>query len=410
MNHATETLLSLFVAFVAAQVGGEIAQRLKLPSVVGQIAAGVAVGGSALGWVRPSEPLELLAELGAILLLFSVGLETRVADLKKVGGVALSVGALGVIVPFLFGGIWALASGFPTAKAMFVAAAFVATSAGITAKVLQELGALGRKEARIILGAAIIDDILAMLLLGVVTALQTEAGVDVLQLVKILGSAVAFVGVVALLGAKVMRRSEDLLEAPVDAESPLVISLAICLGLAVAAAYIGLAAIIGAFLAGMILAETRHRHALEHDTRPIMAFIVPFFFVATGTKVDVGLLADWGVVGTVLAVTALAVVSKLAGCGLGARSLGRKGALVVGVGMVPRGEVGIIVASLGQQARVFPASTYAVIIAMSLLTSVVAPPALKRLLKDAPAEEPDDEWTAAEMDRRAEQSEATRTG
>jgi Kef-type K+ transport system membrane component KefB len=141
-----------------------------------------------------------------------------------------------------------------------------------------------------------------------------------------------------------------------------------------------------------------------------MAFIVPFFFVVTGTKVDVGLLADWSVIGTVLVVTALAIVSKLAGCGLGARSLGKKSALIVGVGMVPRGEVGIIVASLGQQAKVFPASTYAVIIAMSLLTSVVAPPALKRLLRDTPSTEEPDEWTAAEMDRRAEACESTRTG
>lgn len=391
MDHATDLLLSLFVAFVAAQIGGEVAQRLKLPSVVGQIAAGVAVGGAALGWVKESEPLELLSELGAVLLLFSVGLETRLHELRKVGTTALSVGALGVAVPFVLGVGWAVVSGFDTPKAAFVAAAFVATSAGITAKVLQELGALGRKESRIIMGAAVIDDILAMLLLAVVTGLQVGGGIDFLQLAKVIGLAVGFVFVVAVLGAKVMRRTGDLLEKPMDAESPLVIALTICLGLAVASAYIGLAAIIGAFLAGTILAETKHRKDLERDVRPILAFLVPFFFVVTGTKVDVRLLMDPAVLGSVAIVTVLAIIGKLVGCGFGARSLGRHGAAIVGVGMVPRGEVGIIVASLGRQAGVFPASTYTVIIAMSLLTSVFAPPVLGALLRNSPpTPEPDD--------------------
>src|SRR5918994_6510791 len=168
MEHTTNILLGLFVVFVAAQVGAEIAQRLKLPAVVGEIAAGCLVGPAALGWVQINEPLEVLAEIGAVLLLFSVGLETRIGELKRVGRVAMLVGVLGVILPFGLGAAWATFSGFPTAKAMFVAAAFVATSAGITARVLQDLGVLGRIESRVILGAAVIDDILAMLLLGVV--------------------------------------------------------------------------------------------------------------------------------------------------------------------------------------------------------------------------------------------------
>lgn len=370
----------MLVAFVAALVGGEIAQRLRMPAVVGQIVAGVAVGPSALGWLTLTEPLELLSELGAILLLFTVGLETKLIDLKKVGGTAFLVGVLGVVVPFALGAGWAFYSGFPTAKAMFVAAAFVATSAGITAKVLQELGALDRKEARIILGAAVIDDVLAMLLLAVVSALQTKVGVDVLNLLKVLGGAIGFVAVVALLGTRVMRRSSGLLDAPIDNESPLPVSFAICLALSVASAYVGLAAIIGAFLAGMVLAETPHRKELEHDFARVSAILVPFFFVVTGAKVDVKLLASGPVLVSVAVVTVLAIVGKVVGCGLGARSLGKQGALTVGVGMVPRGEVGVIVAGIGQQAGVFPAATYAVIVGMSLLTSIVAPPALKRLL------------------------------
>ena len=392
MDHATAILLELFVVFVAAQVGAEVAQRLHLPAVVGEIAAGCVVGSSVLGWVKVNEPLELLAEIGAILLLFSVGLETRVGDLKRVGKVATLVGVSGVILPFLLGAVWAKLAGFSDPKAMFVAAAFVATSAGITARVLHDLGVLGRQESRVILGAAVIDDILAMLLLGVVTALQGGKGINVAGLLLVLAQAVGFVAVVALVGTRVMRKTSPILDAPINPLSPLTLCLAGCLGLAALSSYLGLAAIIGAFLAGMVAAESRQRHTLERQIQGIMAFLVPFFFVVTGTKVELEALASVPVLGTLLLVTVLAVIGKLVGCGLGALSLGRKSALIVGVGMVPRGEVGIIVASLGQQAGVFSGTTYAIIIAMSLLTSVMAPPVLKLLLarqsEEAGAEKP----------------------
>jgi len=386
MAGGTEALLGLLVAYGAALVGGDLAQRARMPAVVGQITAGVLVGPSALGWLTISDPLLLLSELGAILLLFTVGLETKLADLRKVGTTAMKVGVLGLALPFVLGAGWAWYSGFPGSKAMFVAAAFVATSAGITAKVLQELGALGRTESRIIMGAAVIDDVLAMLLLAVVTALQTEAGVDVVNLIMILGGAVGFVVIVALLGTYIMRKSSGLLDAPINSESPLTVSFAICLALAVASAHFGLAAIIGAFLAGMVLAETPHRHDLEHDFARVSAILVPFFFVVTGANVDVQLLANGPVLLSVLVVTVLAIIGKVVGCGLGARSLGKRAALTVGVGMVPRGEVGVIIAGLGKQAGVFPPTTFAIIVGMSLLTSVVAPPVLKRLLAGTESE------------------------
>ncbi len=398
MPHGTNILLALFIVYVAAQVGAEIAQRLKLPAVVGEIAAGCIIGPSALGWIHlPSEPLEVLSEIGAVLLLFSVGLETRVGDLRRVGMVATLVGVLGVIFPFLLGASWARYSGFETPRAMFIAAAFVATSAGITARVLSDLGVLGRKESRVILGAAVIDDILAMLLLGVVTALQGSGGVDYLRLGIVLVQAVGFVAVIAVVGTRIMRKNSNLLDAPINPLSALTVSLAMCLGLAAAASFTGLAAIIGAFLAGMVMAESRQRHALEKQIQPLMAFLVPFFFVVTGAQVNLRELASVSTLGVLGFVTLLAVVSKLIGGGLGALSLGKKSALIVGVGMVPRGEVGIIVASLGQQAGVFSARIYAIIIAMSLLTSVIAPPVLKALLAKAPPE-PEDEGTSVDSD------------
>src|SRR6185312_3756803 len=167
MGDTTAILLEVFIIFAAAQVGGGLARLLRLPDVVGQIVVGCIVGPSVLGWITPSEPLEVLSEIGVVLLLFAVGLETRLEDVKRVGGSAFAVGVIGVIVPFVCGAFWAHSIGPDWPRSLFVAA-FVATSAGITASVLKQMGVLRRTESRVILGAAVIDDILAMLLLGVV--------------------------------------------------------------------------------------------------------------------------------------------------------------------------------------------------------------------------------------------------
>ncbi|MBS0556495.1 MAG: cation:proton antiporter [Proteobacteria bacterium] len=391
MNHGSGTLLSLFIVFVAAQISAEIAQRLKLPGVVGEIVAGCVVGPSVLGWVRPTEALDVLAQIGVVLLLFSVGLETRLDDMQRVGRRAFAVAVLGVIVPFALGSLWAHGSGYDWAKSLFVAAAFVATSAGITARVLQELGALKREESRVILGAAVIDDILAMLLLGIVTALQSGDELRLSHLALVLAEAVGFVVVIGFVGARVMRRASRLLDAPINPLSPLTIVLALCLGLAFASTQFGLAAIIGAFLAGMIASETRQRETLERQTQPLIALLAPFFFVMTGAQVELAQLASADALLALGVVTAIAIVSKLIGGGLGALGLGARGALIVGVGMIPRGEVGVVVASLGLAAGVFTPITYALIVAMSLLTSVVTPPVLAMLLRcaaDAPSQNP----------------------
>jgi Kef-type K+ transport system membrane component KefB len=247
------------------------------------------------------------------------------------------------------------------------------------------MGVLNRIESQVILGAAVIDDILAMLLLGVVTALQGDQGVSLMGLLFVLLQSIGFVALIALVGTRIMRRSSPLLEMPINPHSPLAISVAVCLGLAVVASYLHLAAIIGAFLAGMVAAETEQRRTLERQMQSITVLIVPFFFVATGAKVSLSALGNLSVLGSLLLVTLLAVAGKLLGCGGAALSLGRKSALIVGTGMVPRGEVGIIIASLGKQAGILTDTTYAIIIAMSLLTSVIAPPALSVLLaREAP--------------------------
>ncbi|MEO8779572.1 MAG: cation:proton antiporter [Rhodanobacter sp.] len=386
MHHASDILLTLFIIFIAAQVGAEIAQRLKLPGVVGEIAAGCMVGPSLLGWLTPAQilpgtPVDVLAEIGVVLLLFAVGLETRLDDLKKVGKSAFLVGVLGVIVPFAAGALWAHGEGFAWVKSLFVAAAFVATSAGITARVLQELGVLQHTESRVILGAAVIDDILAMLLLGIVSSLQGGGSLNLESLLLTLGGAIGFVGLIGWGGTRVMRRQSAWLEAPISAHSALSLVLALCLGLAWLSTRFGLAAIIGAFLAGMVASETRQRDELEHQTQPLLAFITPFFFVVTGAKINLVELASGHALWMLAVVTVIAIASKLVGGFLGALSLGRRSATIIGFGMVPRGEVGVVIASLGLAAGVFSEQIYAIIVAMSLLTAMVTPPVLAWLLR-----------------------------
>ncbi|WP_114241019.1 cation:proton antiporter [Dyella sp. C9] len=386
MHHAGDILLTLFTVFVAAQIGGEIAQRLRLPGVVGEIAAGCIIGPSVLGWITPEQisagtPLDVLAEIGVVLLLFSVGLETRLEDLKKVGKIAFLVGVLGVIVPFGMGGLWAHHSGFDWSRSLFVAAAFVATSAGITARVLQELGALQRVESKVILGAAVIDDILAMLLLGVVVSLQGGEGFDLLHLVGVLGGAIGFIAIIGIGGARVMRWNSSWLDKPLNPDSAMAIVLALCLGLAYVSTRFGLAAIIGAFLAGMIASETRQQHTLERQVQPLLGLLTPFFFVITGSKIDLHQLTSLEADLMLLVATVIAIVSKLIGGFLGALSLRPRSATIVGFGMVPRGEVGVVIASLGLTAGVFSDQIYAIIVAMSLLTAMVTPPVLAWLLR-----------------------------
>lgn len=381
MDQTTAILLDVFVVVAIAQAGGWLARSVRLPDVVGQIVAGCLVGPSLLGWIAPSESLKVLSEIGVVLLLFAVGLETRLADVKRVGGSAFAVGVIGVVIPFVFGALWAHSIEPNWPRSMFVAAAFVATSAGITAAVLKQMGVLHRTESRVILGAAVIDDILAMLVLGVVVAIQAGGSLRVGTLAVVAAEAVAFVLVVGWLGTWMMRRGSKWLDGSRDPMAPLLIVLVLCLGLAWVSTRFGLAAIIGAFLAGMIASETHQRAQLKVQMQPLLALLTPFFFVLTGARVNLEVLASSNALWLLLVATLLAIITKLAGGWLGAIRLGPRSALTVGVGMIPRGEVGIVVAALGRSAGVFDDLIYDVIIGMSVLTSIVAPPFLALLLR-----------------------------
>jgi len=373
-------LVALFVVLLAAKIGDELFKRLGQPTLIGEILAGVIIGPSALALVEPSETLEVFAELGVVFLLFWVGLETRLSDVRDVGVTAVRVGFSGMLIPLVAGFAAAKAFGASTDTSLFVGAALVATSVGITAAVLLDLGALKTRAARTILGAAVIDDILAMIFLAVAAGIAATGGVDLTSILIVVAISAGFVSFVALGGTSVVARWPDVFHAPKFSESPLLPAVILCLGLAAISAQIGLAAIIGAFLAGMIVAETRDRHNFEEEVEPLYAFFPPFFFVFIGLSVDLAALANIDVIAALAGLTLLAVVAKFIPAWLSARSLGPREALVVGVGMVPRGEVGIIVAGIGSAAGVITDSLFAVIIGMSIVTTLIVPPILKRVL------------------------------
>jgi len=380
-----DILVALFVVLLAAKLGDELFKRLGQPALVGEILAGVVIGPSALGLVEPDETLEVFAELGVVFLLFWVGLETRLSDMRDVGPVAARVGALGVLVPFAAGYGAGLALGESGATSVFLGAALVATSVGITSAVLIELEALASTAARTILGAAVIDDILAMVLLAVAVGVADQGGVDLTSIGVVIALALGFVVFVAIGGTRLVARWPDVFHAPRFSESPLLPAVILCLGLAAFAAQIGLAAIIGAFLAGMVVAETKDRHDFEEEVAPLYAFFPPFFFVFIGLEVDLGAFADAGTLGLLLAITVLAFATKFLSAWLAARSMGARDALVVALGMVPRGEVGIIVAGIGATAGVIEPDLFAVIVGMSIATTLVIPPLLRRALERQPA-------------------------
>jgi len=376
-------IVDLAVVLAAAKIGDEVFKRLGQPALIGEILAGLAVGPAVLGFVEPSATLEVFAELGVVFILFWVGLETRLDEMRAVGATAGRVGVAGVALPFAGGYGIALALGEDTTTALFIAAALSATSVGITSAVLDSLGALRTRVARTILGAAVVDDILALILVAVAVGIAAEGGVDVGSIALSIALAAGFVAFFALGGVRAMQSRPGILQEPRFSESPFLPAVILCLTLAALAAEVGLAAVIGAFLAGMIVAETKEQHPIEDEIAPLYAFFPPFFFASIGISLDLDALVEPGTVGVLAALTAVAIATKVVGAYAGARALGRRDALAVGVGMVPRGEVGIIIAGIGAAEGVIDGELFAAIVGMSLLTTVMAPPLLRRLLRPA---------------------------
>jgi Kef-type K+ transport system membrane component KefB len=390
-------LVDLFVLLLAAKIVGWVFQKVKQPGVIGEVVGGILVGpaivlsldsallGPYLGailegpLVHENELLEFIAELGAIFLLFLVGIETRLEDILGVGKEALFVGTLGVIVPFGAGWAVSLYVGYSQVTSLFVGTALVATSVGITARVLQELQVLSKPYSRIILGAAVIDDVLGLIVLAIVSGIASTGSFvvgEVAQLVLL--SALFVAGAAALVPAMARLKMEWL---PFD--KPLEFAIVFGVGMAALSAVIGLAPIVGAFFAGMLLAEFETQdeaYELEEPIQGTAALLTPVFFAVIGLKLELGVLIEPEVLllGSVL--TVIAIAGKLVG-GLGALSQGKREAAIVGMGMVPRGEVGLIVAAIGLSAGAVQGTQYAVVLFVVVVTTVLAPIAMRPMIR-----------------------------
>lgn len=392
--NAVHLPLTLLLIFGTAKLFANICERFGQPGVVGEILAGVLLGPSLLGWVRPDGLLTALAEMGVMFLLFRIGLEIKASDLIRVGKTALIVAVLGVILPFVLGWAVMMLAGVSRIEAIFVGAALVATSVGITAQVLASKGLLQERASQIILAAAVIDDILGLLVLALVSSMA-ERHINLAALATTGLIAGGFTLLVAKYGTRTLQHIMPRVERRLAVEeAQFHLALVLLFGLALAAVFVGVAAIVGAFLAGMALSETVNRrvHDLAHG---ITDLLVPFFLVGIGLHLELSAFASRSTLLLTVVICVVAVLSKFVGCGLGAWKLGRAEMLRVGVGMVPRGEVGMVVAQIGLSLGVIEKPVYAVVVSMAIITTLVAPPMLKYVYRDCRPGIPEEEFTLA---------------
>jgi Kef-type K+ transport system membrane component KefB len=405
-------LVGVAVILLVAKLGGELFERLRQPAVLGELLGGMLVGNLGIVGFTAAEPLKThavigaLAEIGVILLLFEVGLESNLGEMMEVGWSSLLVAVAGVVAPFLLG--WGVAAWFLPGESLlahiFIGATLCATSVGITARVLKDLGRLQTRESRIILGAAVIDDVLGLLILavvaGAINATATGATLSLLSVAIIAGKALAFLAVALVAGhyfVPHLFRGAGRLE---SGNVLLALAIAFCFVLAWLAAQVGLAPIVGAFAAGLVLDEAhfesfrdRNAHRLDEYLQPVNALLVPIFFVLMGLKVDLRAFARPELLGFAAVLTLVAIAGKQV-CSLGVMERGVN-RLAVGLGMIPRGEVGLIFAGIGATLMlpnaqgvnepVIGAATFGAVVIMVILTTLVTPPALKWSLQRASA-------------------------
>lgn len=373
---------AMLLVFGSAKLLAEAAERLHMPGIVGGLLAGILIGPSGFGWIQYTDLLHALAELGVMFLLFQVGLHIKTSDLLKVGQTAMLVALLGVIVPFILG--WAIMAGakHPQIESIFMGAAMVATSVGITAEVLASKGLLSHQTSRVILAAAVIDDVLGLLVLAVVSSMGEGRGVDFLGLATSAAVSILFVAAVVKFGSPTVNFVMPKLLARLKSqEAEFAVAFSFLFMMALLANFSGVAAIIGAFLAGLALSETigKRTHTLASGAAELM---VPFFLASIGLQMDLGVFRKPEVLALGIAILIAAILSKGIGCGLGAYSMGWKDASRVGIGMIPRGEVGMVVAQIGLTKGAISQEVYGVAVFMAVMTTIVAPPMLSFVYKD----------------------------
>ncbi|MGZ8868417.1 MAG: cation:proton antiporter [Thermoanaerobaculia bacterium] len=382
--HVDQFLLALIAIFLVAKLFGEISERLGQPAVLGEIIGGILIGVSGLRLVDPKDvTIHLLAELGVILLLFLIGLETDLSKLMAVGGPAAAVALVGVTLPFFGGFFFGQWLGLPTMVAVFLGAALTATSVGITARVLSDLGHLQDRESQVVLGAAVVDDIIGIILLSLLGSLAGGAELSVMGVSKIVLIAFGFVIVAVLVGSKLAPSLIRAIERINMAKGLFFAAVIFAFVLAYLADVVGSAVIIGAFAAGLVLARTEKAKEIEHQVHDVATFFIPIFFVVTGAAIDIRTLNPFNpetrqflLIG--LALTVIGVLGKIA-AGYAAWGKGIK-RLIIGVGMVPRGEVGLIFAQIGLASGLLSSGLFSAVTVMVILTTIVTLPLLRMLL------------------------------
>ncbi|MEO6487149.1 MAG: cation:proton antiporter [Thermoanaerobaculia bacterium] len=388
----SQFLLALIAIFVAAKVFGELAERVGQPAVLGEIIGGIIIGVSGLHLVDPHDPtIHLLAELGVILLLFLIGLQTDLSKLISVGGSAISVALVGVALPFAGGLALGRFLGLSFMVAVFLGAVLTATSVGITARVLSDLGHLQDDESQIILGAAVVDDVIGLVLLTIVSRLAAGGELSALILGRIILVAFGFVFLAIAVGSMLAPYLIRMIERINMARGLFFASVVFSFVLAYLAARVGSAVIIGAFAAGLALARTDKRDVIEREVHDVAQFFVPIFFVVVGAAIDLTTLNPFVaesrrflLIG--LGLTVVGVLGKIA-AGFAARKKGLR-RIVIGVGMIPRGEVGLIFAQIGLTTTLLSSGLYSAVALMVMLTTLITPGLLRGLLVKKPPSGP----------------------
>jgi len=376
---ATTLLLELFAIFLAAKAVGELFERLHLPAVLGEILAGIVLGPYALNWIHATDTIHSMAEIGAIFVLFNAGIEISPAELVRIGRTAVLVSLSGVILPFVLGYVYMRIRGDASTEAVFVAAAMVATSVGIAARVLADLKVLSSEIAKIILGAAVFDDILGMIVLAIVAGVASGR-IEWLHLGILAAESAAFALFMMFVAPRLVRRMHAGVDRLSTHNAHLVIALLICLLFSWLASTIGMAAIVGAFFAGLMFADYAPGWDLLPKVHAITEFLAPYFFFSIGARLDPNVFTR-RLLWTALVISALAIVSKIVACGAPLLRKGWLSALAVGIGMTPRGEVALIVALVGLNSKIVSPATYGVVVFMTGVTTLLAPPALRYLLR-----------------------------
>jgi Kef-type K+ transport system membrane component KefB len=400
LDPVLRAIVTICILVFSAKVLGEIFSWRKIPSVLGELIAGIILGPFVLGslivingspLIQINDIVRAFGEIGGILILFVAGLEMTFRDFRKVGTAGFVIGTVGVIVPFLMGYGLSLALGLGTITGLVVGAALVATSISITALVLQELNQIRKIESRIMISAAVIDDVLGLAILGVIVSfISTSTPITALSVVVVISTSLALWLVMTVFAAIVLPRiinftskgKEETVEAAATAS---------CFGASALAAVLGLSPIVGAFAAGMAIASSNTIEKIRDYTKKISVVFSPVFFGLAGAQFDIRsfITSDWFFYVFFIALVIVAVVSKMVGCGLPAAFFlkSRSKGIKVGYGMISRGEVGLIVAGVAISAEAITQSTYAAILGMIMITTILAPILLRRAYDKDPIEE-----------------------